>query len=370
MSARPAITALGAITPVGLSAPATCAALRAAISRMNALEGWTDDGKLPDPDVIGGRVPVEHFDPGFADEKWPGHERWKVDVPAPHQLITPGAERLVELALPAAEEAWAASGLDAETRGVGLYLGLDDRDDGAPLAAAIARHLGVRFEPVRIDSLGRAAALAALHRAARHMREGRVSIALVGGVDSLLRRAPLARLAEAGALRTDKNPRGIIPGEAAAFVVLEAAPRDGRALATLAGSAVTEEKTAGTDDPNQSVGLTKVVRGARQGSPELKSFPRVVCDLNGEHYRSREWAFAYIRALGDVHREEGGPSGAEIWHPADCIGDSGAGSGALDVVWAVTAMQKGYALSDHTLVWGASDGPLRAAAMLVHETDR
>ncbi len=369
MSAPPAITALGAVTPVGLSAPATCAALRAAIARLTALEGWNDAGGTPDPPVIGGRVPLEHLDPGFAGEEWPGHERWDLARPAPHQLVSPGPERLIELALPAAEEAWRQSGHDDGTRGVGLYLGLDDQDDGAPLAEAITRHLGVRFEVVRSERLGRAAALAALHHAARHLRDGRVTVALVGGVDSLLRRAPLARLAEAGVLRTDENPRGIIPGEAAAFVVLEAAPRAGRALATLAASATAEEPTAGTDDPNQGVGLTRAFREARAGAPKLERFPRVICDLNGEHYRTREWGYAYVRALGDAHAAPDGPSGADLWHPADCIGDSGAGSGALDVVWGVTAMQKGYALSPHTLVWGASDGPLRAAVLLVHGAD-
>jgi hypothetical protein len=35
----------------------------------------------------------------------------------------------------------------------------------------------------------------------------------------------------------------------------------------------------------------------------------------------------------------------------------------LNVVWAATALAKGYAGADRVLVWGSSDGPARAAAL-------
>ena len=77
-----------------------------------------------------------------------------------------------------------------------------------------------------------------------------------------------------------------------------------------------------------------------------------------------EWGLTVVRALGDLRRPNGGPDVDEVWHPADCIGDCGAASGTLDAVWAIEAMRKGSANSDRALVWGASDGRLRAAVIL------
>lgn len=361
MSAPPAaITGLGAVTPVGLSAPATCAALRAGIPRMLEFEGWEDGAPDPETGVLAGRVPLEWLR-GTAEEEWPGHERWNLRPPRPHMLIPPDASRLVDLAVPAAAEAWAQAG--APGGRVGLYLGLDEEDDARPIADAIADALGVSFEIARRDRLGRASALAALHRAARHLGEGRVDAAVVGGVDSRLRRAVLERMVEAGTLKLPANPVGTIPGEGAAFLVLEPAGTS-RALATVIGSGVAEEETAGTDRSSQAVGLTQALRRARERVKGLESRPLIVCDLRGERYGTLEWGLASVRALGDLHSTPEGPASADLWHAADCTGDTGAASGALSVVWAVTALRKGYARSEFALVWGASDGPLRAAAVL------
>lgn len=357
------ITGIGAVTPVGLSAEATCAALRAGLPRMIAFEGWDDDGPAPDPDLIAGRVALEWLR-GTAVAEWPGHERWNLKLPQPQLLIEPADERLAALAAPAAEEALAQAGRPAGR--VGLYLGLDDADSGKALAASLADSLGLSFEVVRGDRSGRAAGLAALHRAARHLREDRVDVALVGAVDSRLRRKALAAMKEEGRLRGPKNPAGVIPGEAAAFVVLQPEGA-GRALATLDGTGVAEEATAGTDEGNRAEGLSLALRKAREAAPKLESRPLVVCDLNGERYRTLEWGLVNVRVMGDVRSIPGGPASSDLWHPADCIGDTGAASGGVCLVWAVTAMRKRYARANRALVWGASDGPLRAAAILTRE---
>lgn len=361
-----AIAGVGALTPVGLSAEATCAAVRAGISRMLALEGWDDGGTDPPEGLIAGRVPFEWLEGGPRTE-WPGHERWNLRPPRPHLLVANGGRRLIDLALPAAEEAWRQASPGGGR--AGLYLGLDEADRGGPIAEAIGAVLGVAFDPVREDRLGRAAGLAALHRAARHLREDRVDVALVGAVDSRIRRDVVEALAARGVVRTEDAPHGIIPGEAAAFLVLARDDPERRALGWLAGSGVSEEPTAGTDDPNQGVGLTRALRRARQAAPPLASQPFIVCDLNGERYRAMEWGLVRVRAVDDLRYLPAGPGAGDLWHPADCIGDPGAASGGLSVVCALTAMRKGYARADRALVWGASDGPLRAAAVLARERE-
>ena len=86
--------------------------------------------------------------------------------------------------------------------------------------------------------------------------------------------------------------------------------------------------------------------------------PLVVCDLNGERPRGLEWAVAATRSFGDLSGDE------EVWHPADCYGDPGAAAGVLDLVWASMAFHRRYAPRPQAVVWGASDGGLRAAAVL------
>ncbi len=371
------ITGLGMVTPVGLSVESSCAAFRAGITRFTPVFGKLIDDERGQPvPAVGGRVPLEWFHGGPVEEEYPGHEAWKLPIPPPsHAYVTPGAARLAELAIPAAAEAWKSARLaDRAPRAIGIYLGVDEAEDGRAVIDALARSLGATFAVERVDALGRASGLAALHRAARHLREGRIEVALVGGVDSWVRAEAIERLIEAGRLRDDDHPQGIIPGEAAAFLVLEASPLSGvKSLAWLAGSGVAEEPSAGTEDASEGMGLTQALRKARAGV-EVGSFPRVVCDLNGDRYRAMEWAYSLVRALPDLkqdkQREPWGPEETERWHPAEFIGDSGAASGIVNVAWAVTAMRKGYALIDHALIWGGSEGRLRSAALITTRSTR
>jgi 3-oxoacyl-[acyl-carrier-protein] synthase-1 len=357
------VTGLGAVSPVGLCAQAMCAALRAGIARMGEIETHFVDGELLGKvPVIGGRVPTERFEEGYAPDEWPGHDRFEVPPPPSREmLVAPGTERLVELALPAAREALADARPKSDRGGrIGLYIGMDEHDAPAPLVEALKDIFEDAIEPVVVIPAGRAAALAAFSAALADLREGKVHGALAGGADSLIRGPVLARMEEAGILKSESVPQGVIPGEAAAFLYLEdgerARKRGARILARLLSAGAGVEPTAGTKDPNQAAGLTRVLHEVCRDAGGLKAPPLVVCDLNGDRYRAMEWAMASVRTMGRHGY-------IDIWHPADCIGDCGAASGALNGVWAIVAFAKGYAGADRGLVWGASDGKLRGAAV-------
>lgn len=359
------IIGAGCVTPVGLSARATCAALRAGIARLGELETHHVDGEFFDlAPVVGGRVPTEWFTGGPVEWEWPGHERFeKPSPPPPEKLVAPGPERLVEIAVPAAREALASAGLDAGTRGIGLFLGLDDEPAVASLESALRPAVGHVPEAFEAHCAGRAAGILALQAAVSALEQQRIEVAVVGGVDSLIRAPVLRRLDEAGSLRSGSNPQGVIPGEAAAFVVLAPAAAPGRRhrgapLGRCLAVAVGEEPTRETDEPNRAEGLTEAVRGAWTESGGSESPPLVVCDLNGDRYRAIEWSMAAVRTLGTLHGD------MQIWHPADCIGDSGAASAVLNLLWAVTGFVQRYAGAERALVWGASDGSARGAAVL------
>jgi 3-oxoacyl-[acyl-carrier-protein] synthase-1 len=171
----------------------------------------------------------------------------------------------------------------------------------------------------------------------------------------------LQRLDSAGRLKAGQRRDGYLPGEAAAFLVIEEADRARRrgvrSIARVLATATAKEPTAGTDRPCQGEGLSAAIREVLERTGTVRS-PLVVCDLNGERYRTLEWGIVHSRL---AHLTGGF---ADTWHPADCIGDSGAASGAVDAAWAITALGKGYGPSAQALLWGASDGELRGAAMI------
>jgi len=363
------VTGVGAVTPVGLSAPASCAALRAGIARLAEIETYFVDGELFDlAPVVGGRVPTEWFSGGPVEWEWPGHERFEATPPPPpEKLVVPGPERLVEIAGPAAREAVESADLSPRSGPAGLFVGMDDAEDPAPLERALRPIVGAACREFEVYAAGRAAGLLAIEGALEALAEDRVDVAIVGGVDSWIRAPVLRRLDEAGILRTASNPQGLIPGEAAAFVVLEsidkARARGVEPLARCLAAATAAEPTAGTDDPNQATGLTTAMRQAASTAGGFEVPPLVVCDLNGDRYRASEWSMAAIRTLGTLHGE------MALWHPADCIGDPGAASGIVNVVWSVAALTKGYAPAGRALIWGASEGPTRGAAVFAVPAD-
>lgn len=373
------ITALGAVTPVGLSAPATCASLRAGIARLDEIESSAVPGEqFAGEPMIGGRVKLERYHGERGPWEWPGHDRFEQRNPAePERLVEGGYMRLVDLLAPALRECVSSARLGASPpQGpVALYLGMDSAEAGAAAIVALAEHTLERM--LRADgwsgtpgsgakvvavTAGRSAALVALARAAADLREGRVAVAIVGGVDSLIRPEIAELLEREGRLKGPQRPHGVIPGEAAAFVAVEtatrASARGAPVLARVLGMSVTAEPTVGTDEPNQARGLTSALREARKGAEPFKVPPLFVCDLNGDRYRAMEWGFALMRAYHDLHGDE------EVWHPADAIGDSGAASCAVCLVWAAMALCRNHAGNERVVVWGASQTAERAAATL------
>jgi len=356
------LTALGAVTPVGLTAAASCAALRAGISNLQEIGNFAVDGQEFDQEpAVGGRVPLEWLDGKPEPELWPGHERWEIPEPPPlESIIEPGTERLKRLIAPALADLLQSPGWPREPAArLGLYLGLDDNEDAEAVAALVQEGLPVDCLTVKATTRGRAAGLAAVAAAVADLAAGNIAAAVVGGIDSLIRPDSLEQLERAGILRSAVNNHGIIPGEAAGFILLETGPDSrGRALARVLGAATAVEPTAGSDDPSQARGLTEAVRGAVRQAALRDGPPLVVCDLNGDRYRAIEWALADPRTL----RHLGGK--VRLWHPADCLGDCGAASGLVDLVWGTVAMDKGYAGNDRVLVWGGSENELRGAAVI------
>jgi 3-oxoacyl-[acyl-carrier-protein] synthase I len=355
MSIRPSgqesivVSGVAAVTAVGHSAPVSFTSVRARLARI----GVSSELKIPDDK---GKLMATTCAAvtGITD----GHRRYL---------------RHFRMAVRGFAEVLAHAGLDdrlLDETDLHLALaeperpGMDDRAE-KELASKMGRALALE-DPIRpwtITATGHAGAFEAIQAAVHAITTGRCSRAIVGAVDSYLDELTLEWLNDTGRLKTEGNTKGFVPGEAASFLVLErqssAQARNGRMLATLSGIANSVEPNSVYDEsPCTGNGLTDVIRTvlAQTGGPIPVSL--VVCDLNGERYRANEWGMAASRSFAS----ESAPQ--LLWHPADCLGDCGAASGVLNVVFGTVAVARRNIADGRVLVWGSSDDGQRGAAVL------
>jgi 3-oxoacyl-[acyl-carrier-protein] synthase I len=341
------IVALGARTPLGLTAESSAAAVRAAISRVREHPFIIDMNG--DPRVLA-------FD-SLLDMTLFG---WK---------------RMVALAASALSEVLGKIGSHAGAlsagRGVPVLLALPESRPGfgeadeRQTAEALRSAKGDRSVDLELEICGRghAGVLHGIEVARARLQTGRSEICIVGGVDSYLESDTLDWLESARRIRVQGVRSGFPPGEAAAFVALATA---GGArslslpvLARFRGACTSAERCLiDSDEEVLGHGLTDAIKraAASLGVPG-EAIDMIYCDINGERYRNDEWAFTALRTHQFIRD-------SAYVAPADCWGDVGAASGALGCVLAVRAWARGYAQGPRALIWAGSDHGLRGAAVL------
>lgn len=345
---RLAITGMGLVTPVGHDVASACAALRADISRLRELDEFPENVYLrldsDKIDAVGGRAA------GITD----GHL---------------GLGRFARLAAPAFKQAWeTARSRPEDARNTGLLLALPpkdrlDRDERLEtfLPKRLRQRTGIdlnAFPPVHYIYDGNVSAIAALSGAAAALSSRKATRVLIGCVDSLIEPATLIWLSESKQLKTKDRKDGLLPGEAAAFLLVEtveeAVRRKAKILSVVSGISIGQDSEKGT----RGAGLTEVIQKSLATLQDGAEVGLVICDLNGQRARATEWGYARTRAFQGKHIDPG------LWHPADCIGDTGAASGGLSIIQATVALQKEYAKTDNVLVWSSGEGGRRAAALV------
>ncbi len=342
MSAPLHVLGCGAVTSVGFTAPQSCAAIRAAITGFVAT-GFRDTRRGP---TIWAPVPLE-----------------------PGPLDTTEVARRVTMASLALEECVAASGVDpgltALLLGVreALHVGGSEPRADTALIEAIEDRTGYRFHSrSRVVPGGNGAALEGVAAARELLVRGEVGACLVGGVDTLLRPADMQRLGAAYRLRSDAVARGFVPGEAAAFVALGARAGVGRRTAQVLGVGLAREPAATTvqgAEPSSGRALEQAICAALADAQVEEA--RVTCrlsDANGEEYRGLENLLATARAYRTRR-----PTFPALM-PAACVGETGAAAGALLLVVAATALERGYLPGRLAMCETSSDGGLRAACLV------
>lgn len=335
------IVATGMVCSVGLTADTACAAMRAKVAGFDELPYVDNDGEP----IVGAAVP------GLA----PDLKR---------------QERLVELLVMAMEDCLASGQVGATTR-IPLLVGLAESDrpgGGGPFAgtfiASVEARLESRFDAKRSAAVprGHVAGFECLRRARELLKDPTVPACLVCGVDSYINAASLHWLDRHSRLKTLPNSDGVIPGEAAACVLVvrpEPEPRGG-CVARVAGLGFGREEAAVmTEEPLLGLGLAAAGRAAlAEAGLTMHEIDLRLSDVGGESYGFREQVLLLCR-LQKEPRES-----LPLWHHAESIGETGAASSVVQLVDVRRAFHKGYAPGGRVLCLTSSDSGSRAVAVL------
>jgi 3-oxoacyl-[acyl-carrier-protein] synthase-1 len=336
MTGAVGILAAGMVTGVGLSAAASCAAIRCGINRfeetrfVDRLGGW----------LVGSEVQLDEPCRGLT-------KLAKMAASAVRECLD---------ALPAKSRADASVPLlvsIAEEDRAGRLVGL-----GGPLLFAIERELAIKFHPESsVVAQGRVGGAVALLRAQKLIHERKHACVLLVGVDSYLTAPTLAALEQRGRLLSESNSDGFIPGEAGAAVLLGPAAQ-AQMVAYVPGFA-REGAAPPLEKPLRGDGMTQAVQAALgDAGIGLQDVDYRISDLSGEQYRFKEVALATARILRERKVDFG------IWHPADCVGEIGAA--ALPVMLGVLyyGARKRYLPGPRFLAHLSNDDDKRAALVL------
>jgi 3-oxoacyl-[acyl-carrier-protein] synthase-1 len=211
----------------------------------------------------------------------------------------------------------------------------------------------------------------AIHKALQALRTRNWSRCLIGAFDSLVDANALEWLHDARRLRVPDKPDGIIPGEAASFILLErfdeARDRGANIQAVVTEAAFTHESHHYMARRTSTAlalaeAISQVLSTSYDPAPDQAW---LIGDHNGETYRAHEWGCLLVRLAARF------PSLRvnDTWFPASSFGDTGAASMALGICMAVRAFRRGYHRAPTALITSSSDtGPRGALRIGQHET--
>src|SRR5262249_18455684 len=187
-----------------------------------------------------------------------------------------------------------------------------------------------------VVAYGRVGVSVALSRARAILTDRAATNVLVAACDSLLVGSTVKSLDREGRLLTTRNSNGFVPGEAAGAIMLT--EESGRSLSCVGLGFGEERVTVSSEEPLRADGLTEAIRKALQDAGcQMHELDFRVTDISGEHYYFKEAALALTRTMHQRKPE------FNIWHPADCTGETGAAAGIVALTVALTACRKGYA---------------------------
>jgi 3-oxoacyl-[acyl-carrier-protein] synthase I len=355
------VTAFGMATPLAPNAADSCAAARAGIRRASELE-LVDLGE----DEALGNEPITGYAAKYIGAGFVGRAR----------AVMLGRLALMDLLsrrpLDSSEWARTAVIVNCSDR---FYEDLrfdpeDDEEASRPSQTWIrectdliptllrACHVSPAVKNGALQFGGHTGFVKVLQQAQSLLLAGQVDRCLVGGIESCIEPNVVVAAALAGVIKTDANPVGFIPGEAAAFVLLERTYRGPVRPCLLGEGTAFAAADRFSVDPPDGVAVAQAVDwvlrsnlGKREEAPAA-----IIGDLNGDDYRARDWGYALLRL-----RASHSLSDAALWLPALAYGDTGAASEAVSLCTGIFAQQRGWIQPGLIVEWSAADRGSRAA---------
>ena len=226
-----------------------------------------------------------------------------------------------------------------------------------PFLKSLASEVGFPLDLLtsRVFPMGRAAGINALNGAIELLLNTSLERIIVGGVDSFIDPMLLSALDVEDRLTSSTTMRGFVPGEGAAFLVLEKTAESGL-IVSIPGTA-DEPGHMYSEETCLGDGLSMAVSIALEGLAQ--PVQTVMCSMNGEPAHVKEWGIAQLR---NNHAFD---EGVQLHHPAECYGDLGAATAPTLLALTVLGLEKGY-YSGPALVWCASDDQQRGAVVISH----
>jgi 3-oxoacyl-[acyl-carrier-protein] synthase I len=306
------LSSFGMVTPLGLRADSSVAAMTAGVCRFEESDYRDNAGNPIVVSRLGAIAPT-----------------------LPHR------ERVLQMLALSVEEAL-RNRPEAHTGSIPILLVLGEIErsrhlDGLTqdLHDTLRDALGWRLDLQRSETShnGYTGGFRALHRALHVLATTDAPCCLVAGVDSMLHASSLLWLNRSARLKTETQTDGVVPGEAAACVLVD---RNEGPLRILGIGAATEPSTRDNDTPLRGEGMTLAgQRALHNAGLSMTDMDLRIADIAGESYAAREHTLAVTRLLRS--RKEIFP----LWLPAETLGDTGAASGLVQLVLAAHAGTNG-----------------------------
>jgi 3-oxoacyl-[acyl-carrier-protein] synthase-1 len=320
------------VTPVGLTAPAACAAIRAGLTNPSETQFVISSGES----LIAHVVPLE--------QPWRGLEKLA------HMAATATAECLESIP----REEWARIPLllcVAEATRPGRFEDLDE-----VLFAEMQYKMGAHLSAESfVLPYGRVGIGIALRQARELVYERNSPAVLIVASDSLLTWPTLRAFDGQRRLLSAENSNGFIPGEGACALLVGPPARSAQLCIEGLGFAM-EPAHIDSEQALRGDGLTGAIRGAlAEAGRAMHEMDFRITDISGESYYFKEAALA----IGRTRRAR--PDVFDLWHPAECIGEAGSVIGPVMLAVAEAAFRKRYAPGPAVLIHFANDAGERAA---------
>ncbi|MBT8339116.1 MAG: hypothetical protein HKP58_03145 [Desulfatitalea sp.] len=199
------------------------------------------------------------------------------------------------------------------------------------------------------------------------LRHNEVQRFIIGGIDSLIEGHTLEALNSLGLLHTVENEYGFIPGEAAAFVMLERHDAAVKRDALIEGVLVAQEKemelyhrfsrkTVTGEALSQTI--ERCLRHSNIGRP-ASSVALGIGNINGDPFYAKEYGNTLVRMKG-----VGLPVDFVTWSTASSFGEIGVAAGPSAICVGIRAFAGGYARGENILIWLLSENASRGACVI------